>query len=442
MSGTSLITSFLADMDDTVSSIINSGDSVHSIRSSNSSPGPGGLKGGMSRPPGLGGLSMPSPIGKPGHSYTSSTSTAQNLTLTPTSSLDGGELSYAKQSSPFHVDGPSMTSDPPGFGSFDGEEGDHDGLLGLQALPRDRAQSHPGSMGPYTSPSPTGIRDDGRPMRPRTVSRESGRAQSAASRPPLSGSANMSPQVSESKTYYSGNRSRDHSPTPQPGIISRPGIPFEPSFHDHRIGGGRDLPTGVDQLTNQFSQLGNQQGFLQGQQQNYQRHQRASSMPGPMPSMQQDSYQDDMSHHTAARRGSEHGVGMYMGGEYMDPRYSNQGLAYGQDPMARPQIISQRRSSLHNTPQTNADMYGHTMHMHRRESLDFVPGHNRYPDGVPVVASNQEMRMYMNDDPYRNDRGMGYGGHHRNPSSDMGSSTLSSSPASMNSSGMVRLGKF
>ena len=442
MLGTSLIYSFAEDMDDTVSSIINSGDSVQSFRSSASSPGPGGLKVGMNRPPGLG-VSMPSPIGKPGHSHTSSVSTAQNLTLTPTSSLDGAELSYVRQSSPFYGDGRSLTSDPPGFGSFDDEDGDHDGLLGLQALPRDRALSHPGPIASYAS-SPT-IRDDGRPMRPRTVSRDSGRSQSAASRPPLSGSAGMSPQFTESKTFYagSGNRSRDHSPAPPAGIISRPGNSFEPVFDPRRRSIGsensRDYVPSVDQLTNQFGQLGYQPGFLQVQQQSY--HQRASSMPGPMRVEvgSPDHYRDEMSQHTATRRGSDYGKGIYLSSEYSDYRYDGQVAHYEHDHLGRTQLPSQRRSSMHNIPGINTDFYGHTSSMHRRESLDFVPGHNRYPDGVPVVASTHDMRTFMNDDRYRSDRGGSFGGgHHRTPSSDMGSSTLSSSPASLSSTGMVR----
>jgi len=437
MSSTSLIYSFAEDMDDNAGSIINSGDSVHSFRSSTSSPGPGSLKGGVHRPPGLG-VSMPSPIGKPGHSHGSSVSTAQNMTLTPTSSLDGAELSYVRQSSPYYGDGPSLTSDPPGFGSFDDDDGDHDGLLGLQALPRDRAHSHPGPMGPYSS-SPT-MRDDGRVMRPRTISRDSGRSQSAASRPPLSGSAGMSPQFTESKNLYSGNRSRDHSPTPPAGIISRPGIQYEPFYETPKraIGAdsGRDYGPSVDHLTNQFGQFGNQLGFPQIQPLGY-HHQRASSMPGPMRNEagSHEHYREDIPQHTATRRGSDDGTGIYLGGDYSEYRHDNQGTPYELDPFVRAHSAAPRRSSMHNIAPASNDFYAPPRNVHRRESLDFVPGHNRYPDGVPVVASSQEMRVYMNDDRYR---GPTYGGgHHRNPSADMGSSALSSSPASVLSNGMV-----
>jgi len=460
------------EMDENGSRIVDSGDSVHSLRSSNGSPvNSVGMqaKGGISRPPGLGGVSMPSPIGKPGHSYTSSASTAQNLTLTPTSSLDGGELSYIRQSSPFHGDGPSLTSDPPGFGSFDGEDGDHDGLLGLQALPRDRAHSSPGPMGPYSSSPPVrpgqsygASFEDGRPLRPRAVSRDNGRSQSGASRPPLSGGAGLSPQVTEGKSYFSssGSRSRDQSPTP-PGIISRPGnqpfdVPHDPLMVSRRRSIGsengyeyahyaeRNQP-GMDQLAQQFSQMGNQQGYRPVQP-GLQRHQRATSMPGLMrdEGYPPERYHEEIPHQNIARRGSDHGIGMtssaYGSGEYSDPRYNPHAPQY--DQMGRPQMITQRRTSLQSVPGSTSDFYGRNFN--RRESLDFVPGHNRYPDGVPVVASNSEMRMYIGDDrgsyrsaPPQSPMHNHYGGSHhsRNPSLDM-ASTLSSSPASMSSTGV------
>ena len=129
MSGMSLMPSFggtdfrTGETDDSsgqqdTGRIVDSSDSVNSMMSSNASPDFSGFKAGIHRPPGLG-YAVPSPIGKQGHSYTSSVSTAQNLTLTPTSSLDGGEI-YRGQTSPFHGDGPSLSSTemPPGFSSL------------------------------------------------------------------------------------------------------------------------------------------------------------------------------------------------------------------------------------------------------------------------------------------------------------------------------------
>lgn len=496
MSGMSLMPSFggtdfrTGDTEEG-SRIVDSSDSVHSMRSSNGSPIPSTgmhLKVGISRPPGLGGIAVPSPFGKPGHSYTSSTSTAQNLTLTPTSSLDGGDI-YVRQSSPFHGDGPSiMSSDysrgrvddneiPPGFGSlassFDTEDGEHDGLLGLQAL-RDRALSSPGPMVHYSSSPPVRGQpgyDDGRPMRPRAVSRDNGRSQSNAShasRPPLSGGSGLSPHTTESKSYFpgTGSRSRDHSPTP-PGVISRPGnYQNDPAVYDpsrrRSLGpaeGGREYiqplyndRNSVDHLAHKFGQMGGQPQMVSGSQppsfrqgqHGFQRHQRASSLPGPMRAAggQDEPYHEEIVHN-ATRRGSDYGVGMSSGAyhppdnDYSDPRYNQ----YGQDPMMRPQMIAQRRTSLQTIPGSNPGFYVQSHNIHRRESLDFVPGHNRYPDGVPVVASNEEMRMYMNADdrnPYRNDRMVspGHSPLHAHYSSGHHSS-LSSSPASMNSGSVV-----
>src|SRR5210317_973845 len=88
--------------------IIDSGDSVHSQRSnsSNASPLP-------SKP--IHRLHGVPPIGRPGHTKSSSISTSQSLTLTPTSSMDGTE----------HVGD--------GFDSFHGV--------------RDRANTAPGTVG-------------------------------------------------------------------------------------------------------------------------------------------------------------------------------------------------------------------------------------------------------------------------------------------------------
>eukprot|EP00934_Nitzschia_sp_Nitz4_P000177 Nitzschia sp. Nitz4//scaffold46_size129759//35068//37423//NITZ4_003492-RA/size129759-augustus-gene-0.18-mRNA-1//-1//CDS//3329552568//177//frame0 len=439
MSGMSLLHSFGSDQlksnsegKDNIDSR-RAGSSGDSVQSTDSGFGGVSGKGSISRPPGLG-ISVPSPIGKLGHSYTSSASTAQNLTLTPTSSLDGGEL-YGRQASPFQGDGPSMSSDynnrygsdeselPPGiadFGGFDGDDGEHDGLLGLQAL-RNRAQSVPGLGQSSNSPSQRqyGGFDDGRNggARPRAVSRDNGRTQSLNNtRPPLSGGLSQSPHTGgEHKTFQpnfsSGNRSRDHSPTPT-GVISRPGNVFDPperlygdvSRNNREYGQGQygdRNQSAIDQMTQQFGHMG---GFSQGQNQNmrhgqhgFQRQQRSSSLPGPIHGIQPDFGDEPLYQPPTTRRGSDFGIGMTSrlhtnSEDFGEPRYGSPQYSYGQD-MAPP--TTQRRSSLQGIPGAPG-FYGqsHGHNVHRRESLDFVPGHNRYPDGVPVVASNEEMRMY------------------------------------------------
>jgi hypothetical protein len=573
MSGMSLMPSFggsdiMSPIDDSGSGshhdhrrVVDSGDSVQSQRSSNASPLPNGFSSGqapskgISRPPGLG-ISIPSPLGKPGHFYNSSASTAQNLTLTPTSSSDGGSDLYSigRQSSPFHGDGPSMSSDysrrgkdeselPPGIsnlgGSFDKEDGEHDGLLGLQAL-RDRAHTSPGpiNVAAYSSsPLVRGIIPD--QHRPRAVSRDGGRVQGA--RPPRSG---LSPHATEHKSFQgdrgvggvgmplSNSRSRDPSPPPNysqesialPGVISRPGFnpyagDFDPSHrrsistdtgreYVHNSYGNNQVDRGqhsIDQLSHKFGQLPSlnshvnhqrmhiQQSLPPGQhplppgqpygQQSLPRHQRSVSQPGPMrvSSVQVDHYHDEVQH----SRGSDYGVGMAsnrlppgMDNDYSDMRYNSHNSQQQHGHHARsgndqygqgrsnsmqhgsagydggPAVHTQRRSSLHALPSTGSGYYG--QNMQRRESLDFVPGHYRYPEGVPVVASNEEMRIFTNSD---NERGGGnnyphqrherlvspahsplhpiYGGHHSRHPSDAGSSAMSSSPMSMGSSGVV-----
>lgn len=461
--------------DETGRRVADSGDSVHSVRSSNASPIHS--KGGITRPPGLTGISLPSPVGKLGHSYTSSGSTAQNMTLTPTSSIDGGEV-YARQSSPFHGDGPSMSSEysrrgfdeselPPGItnlGSFDAEDGEHDGLLGLQAL-RERSHSLPGMVGPYSSSPPirnqiNGSLDDGRQsLRPRAISRDSGRSQSAAtgSRPPLASVTGVSQHHADHKAFSSGysssgSRSRDHSPTP-PGIISRPSnqhqdgpperlydVPRSRTASGDSYQYGERNHAGMDQLSHKFGQLNtSSHSNSRPNHPGFHRAQRSSSLPGPMRGHpgQSDQYPEDNIH---IRRGSDYGIGISASTHTHDGEYHAQ--PYSHDPYGPPPGVNQRRSSLQAIPGVTPGFYGQAHNVHRRESLDFVPGHNRYPDGVPVVASNEEMRVYTAGEgagyrhvsPAQSPLHSRYGHHSRHPS-DMGNSALSSSPMS-HSSGM------
>jgi hypothetical protein len=104
----------------------------------------------LPKPPGLGGFSVPSPIGK--NSTTNNTlSSSPNLTLTPSSSVDGNEMfsgfsSFMPDSSYLVENSESRKARSPwsDFGGFGIEDPD-DGLRGLGAL-RDRAQSSPGPI--------------------------------------------------------------------------------------------------------------------------------------------------------------------------------------------------------------------------------------------------------------------------------------------------------
>lgn len=146
------------------------------------------------KPPGMGGT-LPSPIGKPGHSKNSSASSPL-LTLTPNSSVDGPTDWSKHASSPFHEGAPHMPflnpeqkripMDSNGIDVFDFEG--NDGLLGLEAL-RERAYSSPG-------PFEAG-RSQGHANAPGNFEE---RARNRSDRPPLS-------QAYDGGSYHSGDRS-------------------------------------------------------------------------------------------------------------------------------------------------------------------------------------------------------------------------------------------
>jgi len=174
----------------------------------------------MNRPPGIAGLSAV-PSVKLGHNKTSSnSSTAHTAALTPTSSVDGGA------SSDYHL--PGITN----LGSFDTDDGAHDGLKGLQAL-RERSLSSPGPTREFSANTRVFV-----PSRPRLPSKDSvngnvnvntsNRSISLGStRPPLAGGSGISPHMVEATGFQStGNRSRGASPPPNAGVISRPDSQF------------------------------------------------------------------------------------------------------------------------------------------------------------------------------------------------------------------------
>jgi hypothetical protein len=498
---------------------ISSGDSVQSHGSSHASPLPPTSKG-ISRPPGLGG-SGPS-LGKPGHSKNSSACTAQSLTLTPVSSLDGSAEPYNIAS----------------FGSFDTFDGDNDGLLGLGAL-RERAQSSPG---------PPNMRYDDISIRNMNEQRiHRGGRGAHGNRPPLSGGPGLSPQVDPSilsgdrnvggvTMPFANSRSRDPSPPPNythdgPGVISRPDLRYaDPSLrrststdagteflenpYSYQNNGGNQQQHSIDQrnITQKFgslpslsSQLSNQRMLSQGgydstHSQHMHRHQRSAS--GPVAGYDYYSQQEEM--HYVGRRGSDNGLGVSsqrlppgMDNDYgmnFDPRYqqSSQSHQQSQNQHGHHRAVSQeafhslqsrsvpsmsnappssgslgsrngsnhgqRRGSFQTAPTGNSGFYN--QELHRRTSLDFLPGqNNRYNDsgGAPVVASNEEMRVFAPDmdrmvgnnfnrqdrlvspshSPLHSTYGS-HGSHSRHPS-DMGNASMSSSPMSLGSGGAVSL---
>ena len=218
-----------------------------------------------------------------------------------------------------------------------------------------------------------------------------------------------------------------------------------------------------------------------------QRHQRSLSQPGPARgSASPDHYSDEVH-----RRGSDYGAGINTHNSHrlppgMETDYGMQGqdMRYntvhghhnrsmegggGGSHMSHPRSLSmghgvsnmnhegghvhaQRRSSMHALPSATSGFYPQHQPIPRRESLDFVPGHgNRFADQAPVIASNEEMRMFTNADgansygrhdrmvsPSHSPLHVNYGSHSRHPS-DVGGNAMASSPMSIGSvSGMKR----
>ena len=193
----------------------------------------------LPKPPGLGGFSVPSPIGK-NSTANNTLSSSPNLTLTPSSSVDGNTELYggfAIQDSPFPIETSAQMDSAEGrlsrspwsdFGHGFGHEGfvgggaldsdPDDGLRGLGAL-RDRAHSSPGPISAgllSTSPpvridfsahqgdlSPLYSEMDSRlraqPRKTRTPRESIGARHS--SRPPLSGGGGLS----QSPFNFEGN---------------------------------------------------------------------------------------------------------------------------------------------------------------------------------------------------------------------------------------------
>ena len=263
MAGMNLVSSsnHLTNANKSRSPLPNSGDSVHSYLSVGTA---GSNQGDMfamgnsnNRPPGLiAGLSVvPSPTNSGHTKSASNSSTAHTATLTPTSSVDGG-------ASADHLPGIHN------LGSFDTDDGsNHDGLLGLQAL-RERAHSSPGPIigGNSTfSSSPRefipagGLLPRGggggvtpqqqQQSRPRTISKDnSSRSVTGSSRPPLAGGSALSPHTVDGmagfQTAAAGSRSRDASPPPNAGVISRPETQFT-SFGGNGGGGNESFDSSL-----------------------------------------------------------------------------------------------------------------------------------------------------------------------------------------------------
>jgi hypothetical protein len=174
----------------------------------------------------------------------------------------------------------------------------------------------------------------------------------------------------------------------------------------------------------------NQQRAKPGQQpfQALQRHQRSQSQPASA----YGHYQDEELH----RNVSDYGGAMLPPNDYSmqshDSRYLN--LPPGSDGTLHRRNLSQQPPGV-----GGSGFYG------SQNNPNFGSGHSRYPEPAPIIASSDEMRMYMTQDYDRNmhERLVSpghsplhthYGSHTRNHSDSLNSS----SPMSLGSSGVVR----
>ncbi|KAG7349655.1 PSP1 domain containing protein [Nitzschia inconspicua] len=460
MSGMSLLPSTTATAEDHIRS---SGDSVHSYHSvGTASSAPTKL----SRPPGL---SVPPIDG-------GATSGNDMFALT------GGMGRHQASSPPSdHLPGISSLSV---VGSFETDDGDHDGLLGLQAL-RDRAYSSPGPPPYSTSPRELGgIRSviSSQQGRPRTVSKDSGRSQSG-SRPPLAGGVALSPHTGGDLSGYGpGNRSRDASPPPTAGIISRPYSPY--GSGGGSVGGGGSMSVAGNEYDRNFDSSlrrafisdsanttdngggnhavqvpalpfnahnrTNSGGHLHAQAQlnmyQPQRVQRSQSQPGPLRGVPPPDQYFDEGPGMNRRRGDHGQSGIH--GSYPVPtrgggmehefvHYDSQDMRYGGAPANHNRSMSMQLSS------SNPSFHD----MHRRGSNGYYgggPRRDEYDDG----RRYHEQERIGNTSYPRQDRLVspahspmhGHYGSHSRASSDMGS-TFSSSPMSLASGNQPLYGR-
>lgn len=423
---------------------------------------------GMSRPPGITGAALPSPIGKPGHSKNTS-ATSPLLTLTPNSSVDGNSDWHSlgtRQSSPFQgSDAPSLPflhaehrrgGHGDDFGSFDLNDGDNDGLLGLEAL-RDRANSAASGPVPIISNSPPPIARGhfsahslGAPPldmdKPRTV----------RDRPPLSHSYQEGSGMGMGGFSVSSNRSVgsvsvgsanennvsvDSSDYRGFGAIGRPELrqgaaefdmnrrraASSDNYQNPYAYGGNGVAVAGDPM-GKFGSLPTLGSHLQQQRQpdmsdlQKPRHVRSISQPMPNGGAQQIPPGMDARFYQSVIQQEGHS---YSGESRFKPHGSASHPTLSSSFEAAQ--YSQKRVSMPNLG--SQVVYGQQGYptLQRRDALDFQMSPGSVPD---------EIRSYSGISPAQSPMQNFYGSHSRQPS-DAGSALLSSSPRSMASMGSV-----
>ncbi|KAL7580976.1 hypothetical protein ACA910_005790 [Epithemia clementina (nom. ined.)] len=395
----------------------------------------------VSRPPGMG-PHVPSPIGKPGHAKTSSNTTATTsplLTLTPNSSVDGNSEWPVRQPSPEEVPSiPFLSSehrrfsgdtggDTGSMGSYEHDEPDNDGLLGLGAL-RERTYSTGSSVSGRFSCSPPVARGH-------LPAHEMERRRD---RPPLSHS------YSEGVSNQGDRNSRDRNTgSTSASMHSQQNSGFESG--DPRGFGAiarPELRQSTSDYDPSFPGSGNMEGFMihpNGsavfEQGHYPQKYGPLSSAGTHVQQQQRGFLAlDLSKPRHGRPVPQHSHNA-PSNMSMDPRaYSPQqfsvmarginGSAYptGHGSFETPaQYSSQKRNSLPNFS-SNAPAYSHLQHpgLERRDALDFMTTHHN--------VMTDEMRLMGNPamvSPGHSPHQIHYARHQSDASSTMMSSHMS-----------------
>jgi len=411
-----------------------------------------------SKPPGLSGGGVPSPIVK-GHSKNSS-ATSPLLTLTPNSSIDGNEWN-SNRHSPATAEAPSLpflgakgmvdTADASSFGSFELPDNNdaNDGLLGLEALSE---QGETGPVRPFSASPPAS-----RSGFPAGMDERARRGE----RPPLSQSA----QAYEGSTgSYGGDRSVGDRSAGSGGYsnyvqnvsmesadslrgfgaIARPEMrysaaEFDPSrrraFSTDNFQGASYAAASaaayehaqhvhIPQKFGSLPSLGAhiQQHRMQGPPENFDvqrpRHMRSVSQP------MQNPYQPHVDPRVYAQP-SYDSIGKQQTGLGRSASLSQTALPHSYDGAVS---YGQKRSSLPAYSHANAG-YGQLHALQRRDALDFHQG-----------TTHEDMRMFGGPNmisPGQSPLQQQYATSHSRHASDAGSTMLSSSPISLGS-GVVR----
>ena len=418
---------------------------------------------------------IPSPISKLGHSKSSSASSPlHSLTSNSTADANSDWNSLGRQASPFqtneaptipflsgeHRRGRQEEGSSDGFGSFDLEDNDNDGLLGLEAL-RDRAYSSPGPVINGLSSSPPVVRG----YFPAHITGQHAEHFQDSTRlvqrvrPPLSqpyleglsshqGDRSYNPMniqyASSSRNPDTNNISLDSTELRGLGAIGRPEGEFvgrrtsasEATMNSYQT---QHTATTQEQLVHKFGTLPTLNSHLQYQRPNAAhpelqrpRHVRSVSQPvaagsAYFPPGFDGRYYANVSHmgNPTLVEGSHRSDGARRGSSNLQP-LSNSYDGYS---------LTQKGGNL--PPGAGFSQGAHPV-LQRRDALDFHVSPASTSSGS-IIASNEDYRSFGMPSmisPGQSPQQVHYGSHSRQ-ASDAASGMLSSSPMSVGS-GLLR----